>query len=78
MYLLMSAFHSPPWLKLIFGRRRVEILARRDQLEGVGGLMLAPELPDVGNERPLRSELRDGVMRLVMAAEREVRERPLL
>jgi hypothetical protein len=20
MYLLMSAFHSPPWLKLIFGR----------------------------------------------------------
>ena len=21
MYLLMSAFHSPPWLKLIFGRR---------------------------------------------------------
>jgi hypothetical protein len=22
MYLLMSAFHSPPWLKLICGRRR--------------------------------------------------------
>jgi len=22
MYLLMSAFHSPPWLKLISGRRR--------------------------------------------------------
>ena len=22
MYLLMSAFHSPPWLKLILGRRR--------------------------------------------------------
>jgi hypothetical protein len=22
MYLLMSAFHSPPWLKLIAGRRR--------------------------------------------------------
>jgi len=22
MYLFMSAFHSPPWLKLIFGRRR--------------------------------------------------------
>jgi hypothetical protein len=21
MYLLMSAFHSPPWLKLVFGRR---------------------------------------------------------
>jgi hypothetical protein len=21
MYLFMSAFHSPPWLKLIFGRR---------------------------------------------------------
>jgi len=21
MYALMSAFHSPPWLKLIFGRR---------------------------------------------------------
>ena len=21
MYLLMSAFHSPPWLKLMFGRR---------------------------------------------------------
>jgi hypothetical protein len=23
MYLLMSAFHSPPWLKLAFGRRGV-------------------------------------------------------
>ena len=22
MYLLMSAFHSPPWLKLMFGRQR--------------------------------------------------------
>jgi hypothetical protein len=22
MYLLMSAFHSPPWLKLIFSRRK--------------------------------------------------------
>ena len=21
MYLLMSAFHSPPWLRLVFGRR---------------------------------------------------------
>jgi hypothetical protein len=23
MYLFMSAFHAPPWLKLIFGRRDV-------------------------------------------------------
>src|SRR5215831_11453492 len=38
------------------GRRRpVEILARRDQLERVGGLLLATVLPNfqfVGNERP--------------------------
>jgi hypothetical protein len=31
MYLLMSAFHSPPWLKLIFGRRGVSAPPRVQQ-----------------------------------------------
>jgi hypothetical protein len=29
MYMLMSAFHSPPWLRLITGRRRGRPLAER-------------------------------------------------
>ena len=28
MYLLMSAFHTPPWLKLISSRRRIVLLSR--------------------------------------------------
>jgi hypothetical protein len=37
MYLLMSAFHSAPWLKLIAGRRRRERtgLSRKKILSGV-------------------------------------------
>jgi hypothetical protein len=29
MYLLMSAFHLAPWLKLISGRRRARFVPRR-------------------------------------------------